>query len=42
MGDWLYLKLVVENLGAITKAVLGNYEEWDKLIDKMFYEYNDK
>lgn len=42
MGDWLYLKLVVENVGAITKAALGNYDEWDKLIDKMFYEYNDK
>ena len=42
MGDWLYLKLVIENVGAITKAALGNYDEWDKLIDKMFYEYNDK
>lgn len=42
MGDWLYLKLAVGNMGAITKAALGNYDEWDKLIDKMFYEYNDK
>ncbi len=42
MGDWLYLKLAVENFGSIIKAAMGNYDEWDKLIDKMFYEYNDK
>ena len=42
MGDWLYLKLAAENFGSIIKAAMGNYDEWDKLIDKMFYEYNDK
>ena len=35
MGDWLYFKLMV-------KAVKGGRKGWDKLVDEMFYEYNDR
>ena len=42
LGDWLYLKLMIKNAGALIKAALGNAEEYDKLLDEMFYDYNDK
>ncbi len=41
LGDWLYFKLMVENFGTLLKATMGNSEEYDKLIDEMFYDYND-
>lgn len=40
MGDWLYIRLLFENAGSIAKAALGNSEEYDKLVDKLFYDYN--
>lgn len=42
LGDWLYFKLMVKNIGTLIKAAMGNTEEYDRLIDEMFYDYNDK
>lgn len=30
-----------KNAGVLIKAAFGNSTEYDKLIDKMFYDYND-
>ena len=40
MGDWLYLKLMLQNIGAFAKAALGDKRELDSLLDKLFYDYN--
>ncbi|MBR1764865.1 MAG: glycosyltransferase [Ruminococcus sp.] len=40
LGDWLYLKLMVGNLGAFLKAALGDRRELDGLLDRLFYDYN--
>lgn len=42
MGDWLYFKLMVKNAGTLIKAAFGNTEEYDRLMDEIFYDYNDK
>ena len=42
LGDWLYFKLLVENVGTFIKAALGDKSGVDKLLDEMFYEYNDR
>ena len=42
MGDWLYLKLMIDNAGAFIKAVLGDKRELDRLFDELFYDYNGK
>lgn len=42
LGDWLYFKLMFKNAGALIKAAVGNTAEYDKLLDEMFYDYNDK
>lgn len=42
MGDWLYLKLLIKNSDALFKAAIGHRQELDILLDKMFYDYNDK
>lgn len=42
MGDWLYFRLMIENAGSLIKAAAGNTKEYDRLIDEMFYDYNDK
>ena len=42
LGDWLYFKLLVENAGTFIKAAFGNKSGVDKLLDEMFYEYNDR
>lgn len=42
LGDWLYFKLMYKNAGTLIKAAMGNTEEYDKLLDEMFYDYNDK
>ena len=42
MGDWLYFRLAFRNAGALIKAAFGDHEEYDKLMDEMFYDYNDK
>lgn len=41
-GDWLYFKLIFKNFGKIIKAAFGHREGYEKLIDEMFYDYNDK
>ena len=41
LGDWLYFKLMVKNAGTLLKAALGNTEGYDKLLDELFYDYND-
>lgn len=41
LGDWLYFMLMINNAGTLIKAVLGNTEEYDKLLDEMFFDYND-
>ena len=38
-GDWLYFKLMVQNADILIKAVFGDFSAYDKLIDKMFYDY---
>ena len=40
MGDWMYFRLMVQNSGAMIKAAFGDSREYDKLIDKLFYDYN--
>ncbi len=41
LGDWLYFKLMLKNAGTFIKAALGDKSGIDKLLDEMFYEYND-
>lgn len=40
LGDWLYFKLMVQNLGTFIKAAFGDKIGVDKLLDEMFYDYN--
>ena len=40
MGDWLYLKLMLCNIGTFIKAALGDSSGLDKILDKLFYDYN--
>lgn len=42
LGDWLYFRLMFKNSGAMVKAALGNKRELLKLLDEMFYDYNNK
>lgn len=42
MGDWLYLKLLFRNGGAMVKAALGDRTDYDRLLDELFYDYNDR
>ena len=41
LGDWLYLKLMFKNMGTLLKAAFGNRSGLDKMLDDMFYDYND-
>lgn len=41
LGDWLYFRLMFKNAGALMKAAFGKTEEYDRLLDEMFYDYND-
>ena len=41
LGDWLYFKLMVQNAGTMIKAAFGDTEGMDKLLDEMFYDYNN-
>ena len=41
LGDGLYFRLMAKNAGALLKASLGDTAELDRLLDKMFYDYND-
>jgi len=40
LGDMLYFRLVFSNLTAFAKAALGDRRELDKLLDRLFYDYN--
>lgn len=42
LGDWLYFKLMIKNAGTLLKAAFGHTDGYDKLLDEMFYEYNDR
>lgn len=42
LGDWIYFKLMFKNAGTLIKAFLGYNEGYEKLLDEMFYEYNDR
>lgn len=42
LGDWLYFKLMIKNAGTLINAAFGHTEEYEKLLDEMFYEYNDR
>ena len=41
MGDWMYFKLMVQNAGTMLKAAMGDSSDYDKLIDRLFYDYNN-
>ena len=41
LGDWLYFKLMFQNIGTLLKAAMGDKTGLDRLLDEMFYEYND-
>ncbi len=41
LGDWLYFKLMFKNMGTLLKAAFGDRSGLDKLLDEMFYDYND-
>ena len=41
MGDWLYFKLIFKNADTLLKAAMGDKTGMDKLLDEMFYDYND-
>ena len=42
LGDWLYFRLMFENAGTFFRAATGDRKKLDLLLDKMFYDYNDK
>ena len=42
LGDWLYFKLLVKNAGTFVKAAFGKTEGVDRLLDELFYDYNDR
>lgn len=39
-GDWLYFKLLAQNAPAMLRALRGDGAAYDKLLDKLFYDYN--
>jgi glycosyltransferase involved in cell wall biosynthesis len=41
LGDWLYFKLMIKNAGTFLRAALGDKSGIDKMLDEMFYDYND-
>ena len=42
LGDWLYFRLMIENAGTLIKAGFGDKSGMEKLLDDMFYDYNDR
>lgn len=42
LGDWLYFKLMASSAGTLLKAAFGKTEAYDRLLDELFYDYNDK
>ena len=41
LGDWLYLKLMIKNTGSILRAAVGDKTGIEKMLDELFYDYND-
>ena len=41
LGDWLYFKLMIGNIGTFLRAAFGDRSGLDKLLDDLFYDYND-
>lgn len=41
LGDWLYLKLIFCNIGIFISAALGDRKGLDRMLDDLFYDYND-
>ena len=41
LGDWLYLKLIFCNIGKFIRAALGDRKGLDRMLDELFYDYND-
>lgn len=42
LGDWLYFRLMIGNAGTLMRAAFGDRSGLDKLLDDLFYDYNDK
>ena len=42
LGDWLYFKLLVKNAGTFMRAAMGDRTGVDRLLDELFYDYNDR
>ena len=40
LGDWLYLKLIVKNMGTFIRAAAGDRRGLDRMLDQLFYDYN--
>ncbi len=40
LGDMLYFKLIFTNLRTFARAALGDRKDLDKLLDRLFYDYN--
>ncbi len=41
MGDWLYFGLLFKSAGSLLSAAFGDRSRLDKLLDNLFYDYND-
>ncbi|MBO4323887.1 MAG: glycosyltransferase [Lachnospiraceae bacterium] len=41
LGDWLYFKLLIKNAGTFVRAAFGDRSGVDRLLDELFYDYND-
>ncbi len=42
MGDWLYFKLIIKNAGTLIRDAFGDTSGVDKMLNELFYEYNDR
>ena len=40
MGDWLYFRLIFSEAKTFIKLLAGRREDYDRLIDRLFYDYN--
>ena len=40
LGDWLYFKLMFDNMGTFIWAAFGDRRGLDRLLDELFYDYN--
>lgn len=40
LGDWLYFRLMIQNMGTFIRAALGDKSGLVQLLDEMFYDYN--